>query len=189
MLMFMALDSDEERERVEYLYNAYKGLLMHKALHMLGSQTLAEEALADTFIEAMDDPGKIFSKSEIDFRNWSVVVIERKCISILRKETSKNKSLGNVLDIDDADIPDIQSDYIDINDFLVNKEVYGKLTEFLGKLSDINRQIIRMKYFEDKTIQQISLAIGLSITQINSRLERTRKKLRKMFESEASIIG
>jgi RNA polymerase sigma-70 factor (ECF subfamily) len=184
----MALDSDEERERVEFLYNTYKGLLMSKALHMLGSQTLAEDALAETFIEAMDDPRKIFSKSEIDFRNWSVVVIERKCISILRKETSKNKSLGNVLDIDDDDIPDIQSDDIDIDDILISKEIYGKLMQYMENLTETNRQIMRMKYFEDKTIQQISLAIGLSITQINSRLERTRKKLRKMFESEASVI-
>jgi RNA polymerase sigma-70 factor (ECF subfamily) len=181
MLLLMSLDSDEERDRVEYLYNSYSGLLMRKALYMLKTQSLAEEALTDTFIEAMMDNGKIFLKSEIDFRSWSVVVIERKCLDILRKEKRQNSRTDFITDEDEISETSQKS----IEETIIQTENYEKLTAFIGKLSDENRLILRMKYFEDMSIKQIACTLGMTVAQVNSRLERTRRKLREMFESEA----
>jgi DNA-directed RNA polymerase specialized sigma subunit len=40
--------------------------------------------------------------------------------------------------------------------------------QYMDNLTETNRQIMRMKYFEDKTTEQISLAIELGFTQIKS---------------------
>jgi DNA-directed RNA polymerase specialized sigma24 family protein len=67
-----ALETDEERDGIKDLYERYHQLLMKVALKIVRSSDLAEDAVHETFLAAIEDKGKIILQPAVNFRNWSV---------------------------------------------------------------------------------------------------------------------
>lgn len=47
------LDTDEEKSKMEELYNTYKGLMLHIAFDILKDYDLANDALHNAFLKIM----------------------------------------------------------------------------------------------------------------------------------------
>jgi RNA polymerase sigma-70 factor (ECF subfamily) len=54
-----ALETDEERDKLADLYQRYHQLLTKAALRIVKSPDLAEDAVHETFVAAIEDKGKI----------------------------------------------------------------------------------------------------------------------------------
>lgn len=78
---------------------------------------------------------------------------------------------------------------VDINDFednLITENAQSNLNEdisiALNKLSKKERELIIMRYLEDKTLKDISHKANIPLGTVKSRLNRTLKKLRTYME-------
>lgn len=50
--MYMALlDTEEQRDKFEYIYQKYRGFMYHVAMQTLGDHYLAEDAVHETFLD------------------------------------------------------------------------------------------------------------------------------------------
>jgi RNA polymerase sigma-70 factor (ECF subfamily) len=150
-----ALDTQEERDKLTFLYENYKELLRNAAMKILRDRESADDAVHETFLEAIGHKEKVLSLSPIDFRKWRVIVVKRKCIDALRK---RGRSGGEIsLDADDAPEMADGNEPFDIQ--MIQKEDYDRLMECIGRLDPLNQQILEMKY-----------VLGMKIAEICSEL-------------------
>lgn len=182
MLMFYLalLDTVEERLKISDLYENHKNRLKAVALSMTHNQSMAEDAVHNTFLSIIKHKKKIFSMNEIDFFKWSVIVVKAKCIDLLRRDQHfvEPESDAWVESLPTHDDP------IDVQ--IARKDMYERLMEHIAKLDDINRQILEMKYLLQMSFQEIATELGFTPDQINSRIARARAKIRKQMEQEFS---
>lgn len=57
-----------------------------------------------------------------------------------------------------------------------------KIEEIIGELNEKDRKIIRLFYYEDKSVKEISKKVGLSESNIKIRLFRIRKTIKKKLK-------
>lgn len=182
MLMFyMALlGTDEERLKISDIYEKHKNRLVAVALAMTHNQSMAEDAVHNTFLSIIKHKEKIFSMDETDFFKWSVIVVKAKCIDLFRREQPFAES---PYDSWDENLPAHDSP-IDVE--VAQKDMYERLIRHIAKLDDINRQILEMKYLLQMSFQEIGDELGFTPIQVNSRIARARAKIRKQMETEFS---
>ena len=68
------------------------------------------------------------------------------------------------------------------NDSFEDSSKIEKIEEIIGELNEEDRKIIRLFYYEDKSIKEISKKIGLNESNIKIRLFRIRKIIKKKLK-------
>ena len=185
MLMFYlsALDTPEERDRLAYLYEKYYRLLNKTALKILGAMDFAEDAVHETFLAAIEGDQKIYLQDEVNFRNWSVIVVKNKCYDIIRRK----KKLDNAVRLDADNASELESNDLPLDIQITNRDDYEKLLACIEELEPMNRQILEMKYVLEMPFEKICSELNMTFPQVNGRLARTRAKIKEMFEKEGRL--
>jgi RNA polymerase sigma-70 factor (ECF subfamily) len=185
MLFFYlaVLETDEERDTLASWYHKYKKELMRIALKRLRRSELAEDAVHETFMEAIRHKEHIISKSPIDFLRWSVIVIERKCIDILRRRTH----IDGGISLNDEKVCEFPDNGEPLDILLTQRDDYEKIMDCLPEIGMENKQILWMKYVLGMSYSEIALKTGLSPEQLSNRMARTKTRLRILFERRGGI--
>jgi RNA polymerase sigma-70 factor (ECF subfamily) len=181
-----ALETDEERYNLKDLYERYHQLLMKVALKIVRSPDLAEDAVHETFLAAIEDKNKIFSQSSVNFRNWSVIVVRNKCFDILREYKNFDDSV-RLESESGTDMSDVPSDDAPLDRELIQRDDKAILMKCLAELEPLNRQILEMKYVRGMSFAEICSELNMTFPQVNGRLARTREKVKMLLEKEAVI--
>jgi RNA polymerase sigma-70 factor (ECF subfamily) len=184
LILTSTLETQEEKNKITDIYNQHIRLFLKIANKMLGNRDIAEDIVYDTFLTIIENKDKIFQKTPIEIRRYSVLIVENKCRDILRKEKRTPKSV----DIDEYEevIADDFEKSVELK--IETKEQCEKLSLCLDKLSETNFQIIKMKYYQQMSIAEIANELGMTVAGVNSRLERSRIKIRKLLTKEGVIL-
>jgi RNA polymerase sigma-70 factor (ECF subfamily) len=178
MFYLAALDTDNERNKFELLYTQNIQLLTNIARKILLSEELADDAVHTTFLNAIEHKEEILRMSAIDFRRWSVVVLKNNCFDIRRKR----KNIDTSVQLDADEVQEIANSQESIEDIIISMETYTSIMAVLAHLDPLNREIFQMKYVLGLSYAQICITCGLTTDQLNSRMERTRRKVRKLLK-------
>jgi RNA polymerase sigma-70 factor (ECF subfamily) len=173
-----ALDTNEERDKLTRMYDLHKRELTRIAMNILRKPELAEDAVHDTFLEAIKHKDKIFSRSSTDFLRWCVVVVEGKCVDILRRR----KHISESPSLDDEKTGEVSDDGEPLDIILTKREDYDLIRGCLPELDAENRQILWRKYVLGMSYKEIAEEMNMTPEQLTSRMARTKAKLRVLFE-------
>jgi len=175
-----ALETDDEHSKFTYLYEKYKKYLIKLAMRYLSDYPdLAEDAVHDAFSKAIKHKEIILVKTPEDFERWSITVVERKCIDILRRR----KILDQSTPLDDDDAAELASDDDVLEIGAIKSENHMRYRELLEKLSPISRQLFDMKYYANMSYTEISDVTGMSFAQITGRLQRARARMKALIKN------
>ena len=107
---------------------------------------------------------------------WIYRVALNVSISAFRKSSRHKKpSLSLNLDAIEIVTPDNQP--------VVDNDDIRMLHQFIGKLKELDRALILL-YLDEKSHQEISEILGLSMTNIATKINRIKTKLKSQFEQE-----
>lgn len=165
----------------KYIIDRYKDKAFSLLVRMLKNYQDAEEALQDSFLKAYKAlPG---FKGEAKFSSWFYRIVYN---TALTKIASKKSNLQTVdIEFDDNDEPvnDLSSLYdendTDFSNLSNLKDIIDKL---LAKLPAKYNAVISMFYLEEMTLEEISQATGMSITNVKVTLHRARNLLKSIAE-------
>lgn len=105
------------------------------------------------------------------------VIVARRLVSDhyrrARKPTAKVVSISEAVRVPDPN-PDVLDD-------LLKRETLQGVMNGLAQLSDTDRELILMFYFEDQPADEIALALGMNPDQLRLRRWRAMKKLRVLM--------
>ena len=161
-------------------YGKYCQAIAYNILHSLED---AEESVNDTYLDAWNNMpphkpsvlstflGKITRRISID--KW--------------RRNHAGKRGGGEMPLVLHELEDCISDPTDVEMVMEQEEMARLISEFLDKLSHIERRIFLRRYWYMDSIADIARDFAFSESKTASMLHRTRKKLRAKLESEGYL--
>ena len=190
----------EREDDVQLIYNILSGdegafsILVQKyqkSVHALvwrkiGDFHHAEEITQDTFLQAYKKLPTL--KDPHQFAGWLYVIANRFCIDWLRK-----KKLA-VQSIEDTPMAEIEKsaythhllEQRQADTAERHREVVRKL---LARLPESERTVVTLYYLGEMKVNEISKFLGVSVSTINTRLHRARKRLQKEECLVQEVLG
>jgi RNA polymerase sigma-70 factor, ECF subfamily len=176
----LILRAKNDPEAFGVLYDRYYPHIFRFVLSRTGNYELAQDLTAETFFQALKSIWR-FRLRNRPFKAWLYKIAVTQVAGFYRK-----KSKYCELSIDES--PEI------INRPSVEKssrelpEVESlKLAEFkqvhtlLSKLKPIQHDVVILRYFEEKSLEEISTILDIKINTIKSHLRRSLVELRKLL--------
>jgi RNA polymerase sigma-70 factor (ECF subfamily) len=156
------------------LIERYQNMVYSLALKLLKSAEDAEEMAQDTFIKAFQKLDMYEGKSK--FSTWLYSITYNACISELRKRRIQFSSLEEQRFSD--------QDEMKMNSYLseTKKEDQEKyLNLALSKLPEDDQVLVTLYYYENQSMDDISIITGLTVSNIKVKIHRARKKMYELL--------
>lgn len=158
---------------ISELFRDYRQTMLKNALRILDSQSEAEDAVQDTFLQIINNPEKIMSLPRKQQPFYLMAVIENVCYNSLKKKKRHP-------------IEDIDKYYEIASDYSVEKKIDDKiLTEnlisALKLLSERDYCIMYFLYFEQMCPVEIAKTLDISEKNIYKYIDRAKKRLKKIL--------
>lgn len=145
------------------LFDTEETTLLRFAFSLIGRRVVAEDIVQDVFL-------KLHAKwDEVDApRAWLYRSVRNRAYNYIRDNKRE------ILNSDDHEVvsPDPGSETM-----ILRIEATGALRQMLEELDEVDRQLVKLKYFENLKYRDISAQTGLSIGNVGYRLHHILKEL------------
>ena len=176
MLIYLSLlDTAEERNKFEQLYNRYRYTMLYTANSILQDQGLAEDAVHGAFIRIAKNFGKIGDVDSPRTRGFVVVVTKNVAI------TMYNRQKGIVITEDESAINHVADSNADD---IFSRISYESIVQQIISLPDIYKEVMYLCLVNEMKIKQVSQLLHLPEETVKKRLQRGRKVLAERLEKE-----
>jgi len=133
-----------------------------------------EDVLQNVFLKAYRNLNEFDQK--LKFSSWIYRITHNEVISQFRKNKVRPQT---VIAVDDAKIINKFSADIDIPRELDQKFLTQKYSNFLSNLSAKYREVLILRYLEDKSYEEIADILKTSIGSVGTLISRAKQKLKK----------
>lgn len=146
-----------EKQQVAALYEAYSKDVYRLALSWLHSTHDAEDILQSVFLKLLDKDITLFPDAQ---KSWLLTCTANACKNHLRSFWQRNtQPLDGKL--------------------VLPTEEDRSLWDAVGKLKPIYRAVIHLYYYEGYNQAEIAGILGISLTAVQTRMQRAREQLKK----------
>ena len=170
MLAFLlvTLESDEDKRQFVALYKQYHEKMEQVALHILGEQHDAEDAVQNAFLQIIRHFEKTIEIPCEELPFWIISIVKNEALMILR---TRRKTVP-------------LEEWYGFEKNADNVTGYNELVELFRDLPETYRAVLEMKILIGYTDKEIAERLGISETAVSSRASRGRELLRKLVEKE-----
>ena len=157
-----------------FLVDKYQKMVYSLALKLMKKPEEAEEMAQDTFIKAFQKLDSYEGKSK--FSTWLYSITYNGCISELRKRRIEFRSIED-RQISDQDEQKMYDYYTETKK--EDQEKYLNLA--LEKLPEDDQILVTLYYYENQSMDEISMITGLTVSNIKVKIHRARKKMYELL--------
>ena len=177
MLIYLnMLESEEEKNKFEQLYNTYKQTMFYVANRILKDEYLSEDAVHQAFLRIVDNLDKIDRIDCHKTKGFIVTIVENIAIDFYRK---RKREYNISFDEMEIYIKDTKND----PDFLIND-----VEEAILKLPINYSFVLRLKYPQGYNNKEISEILKISEENVRQRISRSKKRLAEILDEEGEEI-
>jgi RNA polymerase sigma factor (sigma-70 family) len=168
-----------DKAAFSWLVNRYSDMVYSLALKLLNNTADAEDLAQEVFISAYQSLKDYRGNSK--FSTWLYRVTFNKAISKLRKV--KHEILtDNEKHFENWGGSDLDSYRELVQGFSDDEEKVKVLEKVISQLSEDEKLLIMLHYYEDQSIDEISAITRISVSNVKVKLFRIRKKMKEMIE-------
>jgi RNA polymerase sigma-70 factor (ECF subfamily) len=170
-----------------FLLERYRKSLYAMILKMVRNLDDAEDLTIETFAKAFKNLHRF--DAQFAFSTWLFKIGTNHTIDFLRHKKLKTYSLSNPLSDGKGDSFTIDVASYDRNpeqDMLRNQS-HENLREIVSQLPAKYQTLVRMKYFEELSIEEIQKQIDIPINTIKIQLFRARNLIQGILEGKKSV--
>lgn len=156
------------------LINAYWVDVFYFILQKVGNETTADELTVSVF-------SKVLSKLDLydanfQFKTWILTIAQNSVIDYWRKKSRENEEFVE-------DLAQVKNLFArSPEELMISQEDQKQIAAAIESLDAQYRDIIRMRFFEEKSIREISEELHLSISNTKVRIMRAKKVLAQMLK-------
>jgi len=154
----------------ETLYNRYVGKVYRRCLSMTKDSLQAEDFTHDIFLKVFDKLTAFQERST--FSTWLYSIAYNYCSDQLRIA----KRL-NFTSIEEG----VKHDLADSKEAQVHEETLQLVRRVMETLSPKEQSLLRLKYEDGLSIDEISQAYQLNVSTVKMRLKRSRDKIHQLY--------
>ena len=158
------------------LVERYSHLAFSLSMKILNQREDAEEAAQDAFIKAYNSLGSFQSSST--FKTWFFRIVYNTSISKLRTRKNIEVKFEDVK-ISDSEIQATENAIGQLN----TEDRQRYLQVGLERLEPEEQALLKMYYYDDFSMDEISLITSLTLSNVKVKIHRSRKKLLQELKS------
>lgn len=159
---------------IEELYQHHWLTLFMAIRQQISSKEEAEDILLEVFLAALENPALI-GLSEQQQLAWLRRVASNKCIDYYRRST-RYAPLSS-----ENTVPMFSHEPLSPEEMMLNQEEVGLLRHHLSSLSQIQQQVLVLRFAEELRCAQIAMRLHKSEGAIRTLLSRTLNLLRNLY--------
>lgn len=165
-------EAKQDPARFAEIYDQYVEQIYRYVMRRVNDQDVAEDLVSQTFYDALSHL-KSFQFRGFPFSSWLYKIAHNNVLKWYRVNSRVQK-------VDLEDMVEIRSDenVEEIVDELNQREHINVL---LNKIDYEDREIIRLKYFEEVSNIEISQIMGITPNNVGVKLYRALKKLKQLM--------
>lgn len=159
-----------DTNKFSYFVNEYGYRIFRVVNHIVSSKEDAEELTQDVFVKAFRNINKY--RGEAGFATWIYKIAYTTSISFVRKKRQEVNFINEEMieSISDSEVEERFNYYEEENKIeLISKAI--------GILNADEKFIVSMFYYENKSMDDISKVLDISVANVKVRLFRIRKKM------------
>jgi RNA polymerase sigma factor (sigma-70 family) len=157
------------------LVHRHLGLVYSAALRQVRSPQLAEEVAQSVFLDLARGAARL--RPDTILSAWLYQVTRRTAIDVVRRETSRQLR------------EQIATEMNAMNAAAEWTHIAPLLEEAMHTLDPNDRAAVLLRYFENKSLQEVGNALGTSDNAAQKRLARAMERLRKFFARRGVVVG
>lgn len=157
-----------------YLYDTYIDRLFSTAIKMTDNRELAKDALQEVFIEIWH------YRNSIGDVNYSYSYLAKVLKSIILKKVKAKIVISALADSDHrADEEKNVEEALVLSD--ITREQTAMLNNALSNLTSRQKQVVKLRFFEGLTYEQIAAKLSMNYQSVNNLAFRAMLNLRKQM--------
>jgi RNA polymerase sigma-70 factor, ECF subfamily len=153
------------QQAFQRLLDLYSSKVLRMAVVLLKDESRAEEVTQDIFLKIWRTLPDFDGRAAIS--TWLYTIARNTCLSALRSE-----SYRKTMPLDHFSEPTVSN--------TAPRDI--ALGQGLSKLSEVQREVIMLFYFEDRSVEEVAQMLDLPIGTVKSHLHRARRALSEMLE-------
>ena len=170
------IDDEDDREKFELIYNAYRKRMVATAFSVLYSKEDAEDAVHETFIRLARNMKSIDDPNSDRTLSYVIKATKNNAINLLNKNKRENEAVSidgaeNIADEEFFERLDIQ-------------QRYGEVVNAIQSLSDTYRDVMYYHFVCDMKIKDIADLLGEKASTVQQKLIRGKKKLLEISDND-----
>lgn len=161
------------------LIRQYEGLVLHIVTPLIGVNQDREDICQDVFIKVYEKLNTFQFKSKL--ATWIGNIAYNTSINFLQKK--RNVLLSDLLSSNEEKsfIEEMESDYNNPEQIILQKENIKELNRNINKLPEIQKSILLLFYKDELSVDEISKIVEMPANTIKSHLFRARKSLKELL--------
>ena len=170
-----------DNKSFEELLSRHKNRVFAFIMSKVKSRDITEDIFQDTFIKVINSLKKGKYNEEGKFLPWMMRISHNLVIDHFRKESKMRK----IRPTSEFDIFDILDDgRKNQEDLMIQTQVHADLNILIEQLPEDQKEVLKMRYFEDLSFKKISELTGTSINTALGRMRYALINLRKLAEKQ-----
>lgn len=167
----LSIGNEDDRAFMVRLYVDYRWLMYKVALSVVREPQLAEDMVSQTLCEMIDNLEKIRAVDCCKLRGYIVSFVRNVSVDFVRKRDRQGKYL--FLTGEEAEVA--ADDSVDEN--LIRMAEIDALKRGFARLSENDRPLLTMKYFDGLSDEEIAARLGVAKASVRTYLMRARNRL------------
>ena len=168
-LVERALDGDTVA--FEHLFNRYRDAIYRLFVQRLGGVNDADDLLQETFIKVYINLHRY--NAEYTFGQWAYTIARNTFIDFVRRRQDG-------LSIDDRFAAPASSAPTPEERF-INLQQRTQIEHYLERLTPRYRQLVRMRFFEEYSYEEIAAKLALPLGTVKTQIHRAREQMCRMI--------
>ncbi|MEG1256695.1 sigma-70 family RNA polymerase sigma factor [Clostridium sp.] len=160
-------------ESFELIVEKYQLNILKFVYAMIKQKEASEDITQEVFITIYNKLNMYNSK--YSFYNWILQIAKNKTIDYTRKYRKVYES-----DIDEA--YNISSSYMSPEEAADYSEIKAKVSEYIGTLDELDRQILALRYSQDLTFRDIGQVLEVTETTVKRRYYKVRDGFKVFYK-------
>lgn len=171
-LVELALQGDDTA--FEYLFNRYRDAIHRLFVQRLGGVNDADDLLQETFVKVYINLGRY--STDYTFGQWVYTIARNTSIDFIRKRQDD-------LSIDERFTAPPSSNPTP-EESVINLQQRSQIEHYLEQLTPRYRQLIRMRFFEEYSYEEIAAKLMLPLGTVKTQIHRARERMCRMIKRE-----
>jgi len=173
LLVLRALNEKDQRAYTE-LMGRYKDSVYFMLLKMVNNSNDAEDLTIETFSKAFKRLDQY--TPQFAFSTWLFKIASNHSIDFIRKKRIKAISIDQGFSNEDGEsyvIP-VKEDSLDPEESMQKDERVQRMRDVVEKLKPRYKRLVELRYFEEKSYEEISEILELPLGTVKAQLFRAR---------------
>ena len=167
---------DHSQDAFTALVNRHVNLVYSAALRQVRSPHLAEEVAQSVFADLAREAAQL--KPDTILPAWLYQVARRTAVDVIRRDSRRQMREQIACEMNAMNTPEAGWTHIE-----------PLLDEAMAALEETDRAAVLLRYFENKSLREVGLALGVSDDAAQKRVSRALERLREHFAERKVTVG